>query len=524
MSDFIFPLRVRPTKSYQTGVASFGAWRSGGTRKHAACDLYAPVSTEILAIEDGTIIDGPYYFYDGTYALEVRHDSGYVVRYGEIRQRVPRGITTGARVSQGQVIAYVGFLVELKLSMLHFEMYKGTVTGLLTQSGDIYQRRSDLLDPTPFLLAAPLISERRALGPGEGRVNNNVTSTLNVRSSANTSSVIVTQLSPQTIVKVIRSVKGAIYTVDGVDGVDRDDWTEIQVGEVSGFVASYFLDVAETSPLTIIDAVGQVNSRVLTTLNVRNGADTNATPVFSLSLGDTVQVLQELQGGVYDGGRSDWLEIEFNGQVGFVAAYYININEEPIPQNRWDVALPNVPTGGSSTITASQDGLPPGIVSSQKMAQTDLPRIKAVADLLCNAAAKFGVPPAVVAALASRESRCGNVLDADGYGDRGNAFGILQVDKRFHTLEGTSDPRSLQHIEQAVGIFVDYLEQVEKKHPSWEDEYLLKGGIVAYNAGVSTVKTKAGVDIGSTGNDYGSDVIARAKYYLNHDELPMFRK
>lgn len=521
MPDFIFPLRARPTRSYQTGEPAFRAWRSSGTRRHAGCDLYAPAGTEILAIEDGTIIQGPYYFYDGTYALEVRHDSGYEVRYGEIRQRVPRGITAGARVSQGQVIAYIGFLVELKRSMLHFEMYEGGRTGPLTQSGNIYQRRSDLVDPTPFLNAAPLFSDRRSLAPGEGRVNNNVTSTLNVRSSANTSSVIVTQLSPQTIVKVIRSVKGGNYTIDGID---RDEWNEIRVGEISGFVASYFLDVAETSPPTIIDAVGQVNSRVSTSLNVRNGADTSATVVFTLSLGDTVQVLQELQGGVYDGGRRDWLEIEFDGQTGFVASYYININEEPIPQNRWDVALPYVPTGGASAVTASQDGLPPGIVSSQKMAQTDLSRIKAVADLLCNAAAKFGVPPAVVAALASRESRCGNVLDANGYGDRGNAFGILQVDKRFHTLEGTSDPRSLQHIEQAVGIFADYVEQVEKKHSSWEDEYLLKGGIVAYNAGVSTVQTKAGMDIGSTGNDYGSDVIARAKYYLNHAELPMFRK
>lgn len=521
MSDFIFPLRARPTISYQTGVASFGARRSGGRRKHAACDLYAPAGTEILAIEDGTIIQGPYYFYDGTYALEVRHDSGYIVRYSEIRKKVPRGITAGARVSQGQVIAYIGFLIELKLSMLHFEMYDGSKTGPLTQSGNIFRRRSDLVDPTPFLNAAPLVSDRRTLDPGEGRVNNNVTSTLNVRSTANTSSVILTQLSPQTIVKVIKFVKGGTYIIDGNS---RDDWTEIQVGGIFGFVASYFLDVAENSPPTIIDEVGQVNSRVSTNLNVRNRADTSATVLFTLSLGDTVQVLQELQGGVYDGGKSDWLEIEFDGKRGFVAAYYININEGPIPQNRWDVALPNVPTDGASAVTARQDGLPPGIVSSQKMAQTDLPRIKAVADLLSNAAAKFGVPAAVIAALASRESRGGNVLDANGYGDRGNAFGILQVDKRFHTLEGTSDPRSLQHIEQAVGIFADYLEQVEKKHPSWENEYLLKGGIVAYNAGVSTVQTKAGVDIGSTGNDYGSDVIARAKYYLNNVELPMFRK
>lgn len=520
MPNFIFPLRARPTMSYKTGGRQFGAWRNGGTRKHASCDLIASPGTEILAMEDGQIIQSPYYFYEGTYALEVKHDSGYVVRYGEIRQTVPLGISAGARVSQGQVIAYVGQL-NSGASMLHLEMYDGSTTGPLTQSGNIYLRRSDLIDPTPFLDAAPLISGRITLAPGEGRVNNNVTTTLNVRSTANTSSVIVTQLSPQTIVKVIRSVKGGTYFVDGDS---RDDWYEIEVGGIFGFVASYFLDIAEDSPPTIINAVGQVNSRVSTNLNIRNQTDTTATVLFTLSLGDTVQVLQKLQGGVYDGGRTDWLEIEFNGNRGFVAAYYINVNEEPIPQNRWDVALPNVPTDGASAVTAAQDGLPPGIVSSQKMAQTDLQRVKAVADRLCTAAAKFGVPSAIVAALASRESRGGNVLDADGYGDGKNAFGILQVDKRFHRIEGTPDPRSLEHIEQAVGILADYLEQVEKKHPDWEDIYLLKGGVVAYNAGVSTVQTKAGMDIGSTGDDYGSDVIARAKYYLNHAELPMFRK
>ena len=163
------------------------------------------------------------------------------------------------------------------------------------------------------------------------------------------------------------------------------------------------------------------------------------------------------------------------------------------------------------------------------MAQTDLNRVKDTADVLSTAANKFGVPAALIAALASRESRCGKVLTPQGLGDKDNAFGILQVDKRFHTPEGTVDsagkptPKSLEHIEQATGIFVEYLDQVEKAHPDWEDEFLLKGAVVAYNAGVSTVQTKNGMDIGTTGDDYGSDVIARAKFYLNHADLPMFR-
>ena len=48
------------------------------------------------------------------------------------------------------------------------------------------------------------------------------------------------------------------------------------------------------------------------------------------------------------------------------------------------------------------------------MAQTDLNRVKAIADRLRTAAVKHGIPPALMAALASRESGRVNVLDANG--------------------------------------------------------------------------------------------------------------
>src|SRR5205814_584780 len=113
-----------------------------------------------------------------------------------------------------------------------------------------------------------------------------------------------------------------------------------------------------------------------------------------------------------------------------------------------------------------------------------------------------------------RESRCGAVLDAQGFGDGGHAFGLLQVDKRFHTLRGVDQgPASRGHLEQAVGILVDFRYQVQAQHPDWEDEFVLKGAAVAYNAGVRNVQTKAGMDRGTTGDDYGSDVIARAQFY-----------
>ena len=42
-----------------------------------------------------------------------------------------------------------------------------------------------------------------------------------------------------------------------------------------------------------------------------------------------------------------------------------------------------------------------------------------------------GVHPALIAGLASRESRGGSLLDAAGYGDGGRAYGIMQVTETF---------------------------------------------------------------------------------------------
>ncbi|HEY9695952.1 MAG TPA: peptidoglycan-binding protein [Trichocoleus sp.] len=188
-------------------------------------------------------------------------------------------------------------------------------------------------------------------------------------------------------------------------------------------------------------------------------------------------------------------------------------NRSTTPLDRWTKALLKAPTTGASSITASQDGLPPGVGSSHKMAETDLSRAKPIVDVFRQVGAKFDVPPAMIAALASRESRCGNALSQNGWGDHDNAFGILQVDQRFHTLQGTNSPTSMKHIEQAVEIFVSYRNQVQANHPDWEDEFIIKGAAVAYNSGVNNVQTKAGMDIGTTGGDYGSDVIARAQFY-----------
>jgi SH3-like domain-containing protein len=495
--------------------------------------LIAPTGTEILAMADGKVIQGPYGFYSGTYALEVEHANGMVVRYGEIGLRVPAGIKAGTRVSRGQVIAYVGQL-ESGSHMLHLEMYDGSGEGPLTERGNnSYSRRSDLVDPTPYLDAAHLLGaapvsdvskeDKDASGVPyrQGRVSAQVTSTLKVRGEASTASVILAKLAPGATCKIVEDVAGDSYPPN-----NSTKWYKVKLEGREGFVAADFIDVitpGSKPPQAPSSVSGRVNHRVTNKVRVTREPSVSAPLIIELAPGAVFNVLEEVQGEAYDFGRTDWCKIESQGEQGYVAAYYVDIQSTPKPSNRWDRALPRVPTDGASAATASQDHLPEGVQSSRHMAQTDLGRIKAIADRFVTAASKFGVPAAVLAAIASRESRCGAVLDSQGLGDNGNGFGIMQVDKRFHDLKGTSNPASLGHLEQATGIFAQNLEDVQKNHPDWEDPYILKGAAVAYNAGVKTVQTKDGMDIGTTGNDYGSDVMARAQYYANHAELSIFK-
>lgn len=154
----IFPFRQRPNVDYKTSPRSFGSARERGRRRHAGCDLYAPVGTEVLAVENGVIVQPLYFFYLDTYALEVRHDSGIIVRYGEMKKETPRLWKAGDKVSAGEVLGFVGQLQGLNISMLHFELYAGTEKGPLTnRAAGGFQRRSDLLDPTSFLDSCVLL-------------------------------------------------------------------------------------------------------------------------------------------------------------------------------------------------------------------------------------------------------------------------------------------------------------------------------------------------------------------------------
>ncbi|XP_060783359.1 lysozyme g-like isoform X2 [Neoarius graeffei] len=170
-----------------------------------------------------------------------------------------------------------------------------------------------------------------------------------------------------------------------------------------------------------------------------------------------------------------------------------------------------IDTTGASEQTARQDKLTvKGVEASYKLAAHDLKRMNQYKSIIMNVARAKQMDPAVIAAIISRESRAGAAL-VDGWGDHGNAFGLMQVDKRYHKLRGTWN--SEEHVTQGTEILIDGIRAIQRKFPKWPKEHQFKGGISAYNAGVGNVRTYEGMDIGTTGNDYANDVVARAQWF-----------
>jgi soluble lytic murein transglycosylase-like protein len=173
-------------------------------------------------------------------------------------------------------------------------------------------------------------------------------------------------------------------------------------------------------------------------------------------------------------------------------------------------------TPGCSASTAAQDNLRSGgVEASNIMAKTDYALIANVCDRFKAAAARVAMPPALIAGIASRESRCGAML-VKGWGDSHHAFGICQVDCRSHVIEGIPDPKSIEHLIQVCSILRSFYVTILNNHPTWTLVQQLRGAVASYNVGPGNVRTIGGMDKGTTGDDYSADVWARAIYYATH--------
>ena len=93
----------------------------GYSKLHAGVDFAAPRGTPVYAAGDGTVQRANYFGSYGNYVL-IRHANGYETAYAHLNG-FARGVKTGARVRQGQVIGYVGTTGRSTGPHLHYEVH-----------------------------------------------------------------------------------------------------------------------------------------------------------------------------------------------------------------------------------------------------------------------------------------------------------------------------------------------------------------------------------------------------------------
>ena len=89
-------------------------------RPHHGIDYAAPQGTPVSAVGDGTVT---FSGYQGGYGklVTIRHHNGYRTCYGHL-SRIVKGITSGVKIDQGEVIGYVGSTGLATGPHLHYEM------------------------------------------------------------------------------------------------------------------------------------------------------------------------------------------------------------------------------------------------------------------------------------------------------------------------------------------------------------------------------------------------------------------
>lgn len=171
-----------------------------------------------------------------------------------------------------------------------------------------------------------------------------------------------------------------------------------------------------------------------------------------------------------------------------------------------------------------------GVPASEAIVKEDMGRLNEHREVIEQVAKEKGIPPALLAAIISRESRAGAALSR-GWGDGGDAFGVMQIDKTKQDIsEGTQnqilcsgndgcywDPWSKEHLSQGADILLGNLAHIQSPgqgkghHPDWPIERQWQGAVAAYNFGPGNVQNIDAIDKGTSGNDYSNDVWARAK-------------
>ena len=107
----------------------------------------------------------------------------------------------------------------------------------------------------------------------------------------------------------------AACEVLGVDG----EWTQIQSGEVNGYVKSEYLVTGEEAAALAEEVKETVAKVTTTTLYVREEPNTDCSIVTSMPMGEELEVIEQLEG---------WIKVAIDSDEGYVSADYVEVNTE----------------------------------------------------------------------------------------------------------------------------------------------------------------------------------------------------
>lgn len=92
-------------------------------RAHRGVDYGAPSGAPVLAVASGSVVRAGWTGGGGN-SVFIKHDNGYETRYLHF-SRIAAGLRAGMRVSQGELIGYVGSTGLSTGAHLHYELLKG---------------------------------------------------------------------------------------------------------------------------------------------------------------------------------------------------------------------------------------------------------------------------------------------------------------------------------------------------------------------------------------------------------------
>lgn len=152
----------------------------------------------------------------------------------------------------------------------------------------------------------------------------------------------------------------------------------------------------------------------------------------------------------------------------------------------------------------------------------DLPKVLKYRDAMRAACAAFPEDPFILAALGLRESDLGWGAgyepkgDPCGWGDNGHAFGLFQLDRRYHStfIFSTWSADVVNQAGYALKVLHGVRDWLLHSLPELAGPKLMEASLCGYNANEVHVlaQLQAGADpnLVTTGKDYGRWVLAKA--------------